>query len=100
MSNKIKVRVQDEYTTTREGEKNGKAWKIVQQENVFFEMGGEIRKVPVSLDNNVKPFAVGMYSLDPISLLRFGRYGLEVDGFKPLQLVPVTAGIAGLNKVA
>ena len=99
----IKVIVKDSYTTTREGisKKTGQPYKMIQQENILFEIDDERRKVAVTLPDNVKPFQAGTYTLDPLSLLRFGQYGLEVDGFKPLQLVPVaTSGMSSINKVA
>jgi len=96
----IKIKVQDIFTTTRTGvaAKTGKAYKMTQQENVFVELNGEIRKIPVMLQENQQPFAAGNYSLNPLSLLRIGRFGFEVDGFKALELIPVQ--IAGIPKAA
>ncbi len=87
----IVVKVKDLFTSTREGvsKKTDKTFRMIQQENVFISMNEEVKKVPLVLADGQPPYAVGMYTIDPESLLRFGQFGLEVDRYKPLQLVPV-----------
>ena len=91
MSN-LKVKINDTETSTREGvSTKGKPYKIRTQDNVFIEINEEVRRLPLNLDENVSPYAPGVYSFDPASILRVGRFGLEVDNFKALHLVPVPA---------
>lgn len=88
----IKVKVQDALVSVREGvSKAGKPYKMTTQENIFVELNGEIRKVPITMQDGQTPYAAGNYSLDPSSLLTIGQYGFEIVKFQPLQLVPVVA---------
>lgn len=91
----LRVKINDTETSIREGvSSKGKPYKIRTQDNVFIEINEEIRRLPLNLDENVSPYAAGVYSFDPASVLRVGRYGLEVDNFKSLHLVSVaSAGI-------
>lgn len=85
------MKIHDEYVETRHGEKNGKAWSMSNQTNCFIEMkDGEIRRFPLLLETNQKPYLPGMYEFDGERLLTVGRFGLEVDRFRNLNLLPIT----------
>lgn len=86
----LKLKVVDTYLETRRGEKNGRAWSITSQPNCFLEIDGEVRKFPVNIEDGKQAFAPGYYTFDAEKLLTVGRYGLEVDRFKPLNLQTVT----------
>lgn len=86
----IKVKVTDTHVSNRSGvSQKGKPYSINSQENVYFELNGEIRKIPLNLPDGVGPYSPGMYTYDPVSNLRVGRYGFEFDGFSEIKLVPV-----------
>ena len=90
MSN-LKITIKDTQTSTREGvsTKTNKPYKMRTQDNVFLELNDEVRRFPLNLDDNVSPYAPGLYSFDPTAVLRVGRYGLEVDGFALIHLTPL-----------
>lgn len=86
----LNVIIEDTYTRPRSGEyKNGSKFNYVQQENVYVELNHEVKKIPLRLAENQPPYPAGKYTLRAKSLLRFGPYNLEVDGFKPFELIPV-----------
>jgi|WetSurMetagenome_2_1015567.scaffolds.fasta_scaffold1085993_2 hypothetical protein len=88
----IKVKVVDTTVTNRSGvSKRGKPYSINSQENVFFELNGEVRKNPINLPDGVSAYSAGMYTFDPVSCLIVGRYGFEFDGFKEIKLIPVSS---------
>jgi len=95
----INIIIEDTYTRPRSGEyKNGTKFNYVQQENVYVELNHEVKKIPLRLSENQPPYTAGKYTVRAKSLLRFGPYNLEVDGFKPMELIP--AQLAGIPKAA
>jgi hypothetical protein len=87
----LKLRVVDTYLETRRGEKNGRPWSITSQPNCFLEIDGEVRKFPVNIEDGKPAYNPGMYTFDGEKLLTVGRYGLEVDRFKSLNLQAIVA---------
>lgn len=91
MSLNLKVKVNDLTTSVREGiaKSSGKPYKITTQDNVFIEMGGEIRRMPITLPDQTSPYAPGMYILDIEKLLTLNRFDqLE---FRPFARYDLTA---------
>ena len=86
----IKVKVIDTEVRKREGvSTKGKPYSIRSQENIFVELNGEVRKVPINLADDASAFAPGQYTIDPSKLLMVGRFGFEFDRFRTIELVPV-----------
>jgi hypothetical protein len=85
----LKIKILDSQLETRRGEKNGRAWSITSQPNCLLEIDGEVRKFPVNIDDGKPAFQPGYYTFDAEKLLTVGRFGLEVDRFKSLNLQPV-----------
>lgn len=98
----IKVKVIDTKVTNRSGvSTKGKAYSINSQENVFVELNGEVRKMPLNLPDGVSAYAPGQYTIDPVILLRLDRFSrLEVDGFVEIKLTPVIGSAIPQNKMA
>lgn len=90
----LKIKIVDLFVNIRSGEKDGRKWTIRSQENCFLEINGEIRKFPVNLQDDQKPYEAGYYTFDAEKLLTVGRFGLEVDRFKLLDLVPIAAPLS------
>ncbi|CAK0748241.1 hypothetical protein CCP3SC1AL1_1590014 [Gammaproteobacteria bacterium] len=85
----LKMKIHDTVTESRHGEKNGKAWNMVNQINCFIEMkDGEVRRFPILLEANQSPYSAGSYEFDGEKLLTVGRFGLEVDRYRSLNLTP------------
>jgi hypothetical protein len=84
----LKIKITDKQTETRSGEKNGRAWSIITQINCFLEIHGEIRRLPLTLDN-IQPYEPGIYNFNVENLVEVGRYGLEINRFKSLDLIPI-----------
>jgi hypothetical protein len=97
----IKVKVIDTTLTTREGlSKNNKPYKMNSQ-SIIVEFDGEVRKVELTLPDNVSAYAPGNYTIDPIELIAIGRYGFEFKRFHEIKLVPVSGSVASMgNKAA
>ena len=90
----LKLQVVDSFVETRSGVKDGKPWTMVQQTNCFLQINGEVRRFPQLLNEGKQPLPAGMYEFNGESLLTMGRYGLEVDRFKELNLIPVTNSVS------
>ena len=86
----LNITVNNETITKREGisAKTNKPYSLYSQE-VVIELNGEIRKVPINRPDEKKYYPAGNYTLDPVSLLRVGRFGLELDNYKEIELVSV-----------
>lgn len=94
----IKVKVVDTTVTNRSGvSTKGKPYSINSQDHIFFELNGEVRKVPLNLPDGVSAYAVGNYTYDPVPNLRVGRFGFEFDGYSEMKLVPVANSITSMN---
>lgn len=93
MSN-IKVKVLDNHTSTREGvSSKGKPYRMTTQENIMVELGGEVRRLPITMADNQKPFEPGEYELDASTLLAIGRYGFEIKPFNQIELMRVVSHV-------
>lgn len=87
----LKVKVFDTHVSNRSGvSSKAKPYSINSQDNVYFEINGEVRKVPVNLPDGVSAYAPGIYTFDPVTCLRVGRYGFEFDSFAEIKLVPAS----------
>lgn len=97
----IKVKVLDTQLTPKNGvTSKGKAYSLNIQENVFLELNGEVRRVPLTLQVGVSAYAPGHYTLDLNDHAKVGAFNrLEIDQYKPVELKPVAA-VAGIPKVA
>ena len=97
----IKVKVIDTQVSHREGVSTaGRPYKINSQDNVFVELNGEVRRVPLNLPENTGPYAPGNYTLDPLKLITVGRFGFEYNRFANIELVPVPASaVPTMNKM-
>jgi hypothetical protein len=85
----LRVNVKDTEVSTFEGiSTKGKPYKITKQENIFLDINGEIRKFPITLESNSSPYASGLYTFDPVSILEVGKFGLEIAKFKAIKLQP------------
>lgn len=94
----LKVIVKDEYVENRSGtSKAGKPYSMNVQTNVFVELNGEVRRCEITLQDNQRPYTSGNYSLDIEQSVVMGRFGFEIDRFKPLVLQPVAVSA---NKAA
>jgi len=92
MTLNLKVKVLDTSTSIREGiaKSTGKPFKITTQDNVFVEMGGEVRKMPISLPEQTSPYSPGMYFLDIEKMLTLNRFDqLEFRPFAKYELIPM-----------
>jgi hypothetical protein len=95
----IKVKVIDSQIQNRTGvSAKGKPYSINSQENVFFELNGEVRKVPVNLPDGVSAYLPGEYQFDPVANLRVGRFGFEFDTYKEIKLIPFDEKKSLFNK--
>jgi len=96
----IKVKVVDTQLTPKTGTTSkGKPYSLNIQENVFLELNGETRRVPLTLQHGVAPYAPGQYTLDLNDHAKIGNYNrLEIDQYKPVELKPVA--VAGIPKAA
>jgi len=84
------VDIKNTRVETRRGEKNGKAWEMSNQVDSFLHLGEfEIIRFPILLDSASNPYPPGVYQFDVEKLVKVGQYGLELDRFAPLGLVPV-----------
>ncbi|MDD4972611.1 MAG: single-stranded DNA-binding protein [Paludibacter sp.] len=91
----IKVKVIDTFCEIRKGtSKAGKAFSFNVQKNVFVELNGEVRRLPFDLEEGKQPYPPGNYTIDPISLLTVGRFGLELIPFARPILLPDSEQIA------
>lgn len=86
----FKVEIKSLQVETRSGEKNGKPWKMRMQPDCFIQINGEIRRLPITLQDDEPAFQVGVYQFDVEKLVEVGRYGLEINRFKALGLIAVT----------
>lgn len=94
----IKVKVLDSQISNRSGvSTKGKPYSINSQENIVFELNSEVRKVAINLKDGVSAYAPGLYTFDPASCLRVGRFGFEFDQYAEIKLVPVSSST--LSKV-
>lgn len=98
MSN-IKAKVIDTQVTSREGITKsgpnvGTPYKRTNQDNVFVELDGEVRRLPLDIPAGVSPYAPGNYSIDLTKLITIGRFGFEMKQFAEVKLIPVTVSAA------
>lgn len=107
MSLNLKVKVIDNTTSTRSGiaKASGKPYTIRTQDNVFVEMGGEVRRMPFTLNENESPHAPGYYTMDIENHLTLNRFNaLEIRPFVEYQLVPISqksvVDDAGLSSIS
>ena len=98
----IKVKVLDTHVTNRSGlSKAGKPYSINSQENVFVELNGEVRKMPLNLSDGTSAYVPGNYTIDPVTILRLDRFSrLEVDGYAEIKLLPVSGSVQSMTKTA
>lgn len=96
----IKCKVQDTTLSTREGlSKAGKPYRIISQD-IIVELNGEVRRVPVNIQENASAYAVGNYTIDPTQMITIGRFGFEFNRFQDIKLTPVSPGnVAPMNKM-
>lgn len=86
----IKVKVQDTHISNRSGiSKAGKPYQINSQD-IIVELNGEVRRVPLTLPDNVGAYAPGNYTIDPIDMIVVGRFGFEFNRFQEIKLNPVS----------
>lgn len=93
MSLNLKVKVIDTSVSTRSGvaKASGKPYSIKTQDNVFVEMGGEVRRMPITLFENVSPYSPGNYTMDIEGHLTLNRFDvLEFRPFVEYKLDPVS----------
>lgn len=87
----LNVKVSDTTVRIFDGvSAKGKPFQMRSQ-NVIVELDDEVRKIDISLQKDQQAFSVGRYTLDPASLLAFGKYGFEIKKFSEVVLVPVAA---------
>lgn len=88
----LKVKVLDTAISTRNGvaKASGKPYSIKTQDNVFVEMAGEVRKMPLTLHENESAYAPGQYNLDIEPHLTLNRFdALEFRPFAEYKLKPI-----------
>lgn len=84
----IKVKITDTQIIHKSGvSKAGKKYAFDQQENIFVEKDGEIRRVPIALNEEQKPFSPGVYTIDESKIYRIGSFGFEISRQWPTYLV-------------
>lgn len=82
----LTLKIKDIVTDTRSGVKEGRSWSITTQKNCFLQLGDEIRLFPVTLQTDQDPYKPGLYTFDGEALLTVGKFGLEVDRYRDLNL--------------
>ena len=85
----LNVRVRGLEVSVRQGEKNGRKWRIRSQNACFVELNDEIRRLPMNLQEEQPPYEIGEYTLDVTPMIEIGTYGLEFNRYTPVVLVPV-----------
>jgi hypothetical protein len=90
MSN-LKVEVIEATKKRREGvnEITGKPWVIYKQD-ILVELRYERKRIPIMLEENQQPYPVGHYTLDLTSLVKFGKYAIEIDKYAQVNLAPLS----------
>jgi hypothetical protein len=91
----LKVSVKSDVVTTRDGvSKKGTPYQIRSQNDSYVQIGMEIRKFEISLDQGQSPYPVGDYLLDVDSMVTVGRFGsIEMRPFINPVLRPVNAAV-------
>lgn len=64
---------------------SGKPYKLRFQ-TVLVKLGEEVRNIDLNIGEN-PPYAPGLYQVNPLDILTFGRFGLEVK--RDIDLKPV-----------
>lgn len=96
----IKAKVISNEIRKREGQsKAGKPYSMRMQE-IVVELNGEVRRVDLTLPEDVSGYAPGNYTIDPIEMIEIGRFGFEFARFKEIKLTPVTTPVSNMNKMA
>ena len=88
----IKVKVKDTNITVREGvaKSSGKPYKISSQD-IIVELNDEVRNARINLDNNSSAYAVGNYTIDPLTLLSVDQFGsIAFKPFAEIKLIPAS----------
>jgi hypothetical protein len=86
----VKAVVKDSFVSNRKGtSKAGNPFDINAQENIFIELNGEVRRLPINLQQNQSAYAPGEYGIDLSKYVTVGRYGLEIVPFANIQLEPL-----------
>lgn len=87
----LNVKINDPSVRVYEGvSAKGKAYTMRSQ-SVLITKDEEVKKCDIGLTEHQKPYPVGLYTLDPITLLEFGKFGLEYKKFVEIHLVPVSS---------
>lgn len=89
----IRVKVKDTNITVREGvaKSSGKPYKISSQD-IIVELNDEVRHARINLDTNSSAYAVGNYTIDPLTLLTVDAYGsISLKPFAEIKLMPVSS---------
>jgi hypothetical protein len=88
----LKAKVIDSTVTTREGvsAKTGKPYKMRSQE-IIVELNGEVRRLPITLQDNASPYSAGNYTIDILKHITVGAYGFEFQRFANIELVAVSS---------
>ena len=92
MSLKIIVTDSADSVRIREGEKNGRKWRMVSQQ-IWVQKAGQPypEKMEITLPNDVNPYAPGQYELDLNEYVSRGAYdAVQLDTREGIRLKPVT----------
>lgn len=94
----LNVRVRSLEVSVREGEKNGRKWRMRTQNECFVQLNGEVRRLPMNLQDEQHAYEIGEYTLDVTPMIEIGRYGLEFNRYAPMDLKPVIAPAIPANQ--